>query len=624
MNSSSWISLILKNKATYALGLINILVFVSYGFSGIDTILLLDLGANFSPYTLTSEPHRLFTSMFLHGHFFHLAANMYSLYALGQQAEERFGTFHFLAIYFITGLLASMASLHFNLFGISVGASGAIFGVYGYLLVDVLLHNRQDRIQVILNFVVYLVLMMVLGSHLQFDNAGHLGGVASGMVLGWIHHYSRSVGTYAGALVLIAFSYVALPRHQAEYFRAFQLFIHADSTLTGHFNAQISDEALLEALLKVKSLPDSAISAFRTISYIPPDLQQDTLHIMSCLQIRSNQLGYFVKGLSRESFIYLDSIVQEGQRLAQLPPLAYPLGMRRPAPKPDSTLQPAKDLRFVQQFYDENWFESSAYHYAYYRLGQKDSLGDWHGNVQDFYADSTIQMKGTYTRGLKQGIFLYYSQDSAYEAAGRYFGDNKVGKWEYYHPNGQLASEIRHEEGFARIINVWDSLGNVLVANGTGEEVHRHPNGVVSLRRSIRDGLNDGFTVSYYENGTLRYREYFEDGFLIKGVSYSENGQNTYDGSTYLCYPDGGFEAFYQNYLESANQMKSDTVDASVVLRFDVHPSGQIHDIRFLKRYRPEYDEYARQLLLDGPNWNPAKAHGLMEINSSAEVTITF
>ncbi|MEL7147398.1 MAG: hypothetical protein AAFO69_13575, partial [Bacteroidota bacterium] len=97
----------------------------------------------------------------------------------------------------------------------------------------------------------------------------------------------------------------------------------------------------------------------------------------------------------------------------------------------------------------------------------------------------------------------------------------------------------------------------------------------------------------------------------------------SYDASIFYAFPEGGFEAFNQ-YLISNNQLASDTVEASVLIRFDVHHSGRINDPRFVRRYQQQYDEYALKLLLEGPKWSPAVAHGAIPVSSVEQVRIDF
>ncbi len=151
-------------------------------------------GANFAPLTLGhGEIWRLFTSMFLHGSVMHLAINMYSLYSVGSMVEILCGRKKYLAIYLVCGLAGSVASVAFNTLrahpGISIGASGAIFAIYGFFLV--LMWLRKDLIhpearrQTLQSGAFFIAINLLLGFMSSgIDNAAHIGGLAGGIVAG--------------------------------------------------------------------------------------------------------------------------------------------------------------------------------------------------------------------------------------------------------------------------------------------------------------------------------------------------------------------------------------------------------------------------------------------------------
>src|SRR5271154_1606317 len=91
-------------------------------------------GANFGPYTLSGEWWRLLTCVFVHGGLLHIAFNMWCLWGLGALCESLYGRWTFGALYLICGLGASLASVIWNVQVLSVGASGAIFGLAGALI----------------------------------------------------------------------------------------------------------------------------------------------------------------------------------------------------------------------------------------------------------------------------------------------------------------------------------------------------------------------------------------------------------------------------------------------------------------------------------------------------------
>ncbi len=146
-------------------------------------------GANFGPYTLTGEWWRLLTYMFLHGGLMHIAFNMWCLWDLGALCESLYGRWTFAAIYLITGIAGGLASVAWNPGVPSVGASGAIFGLAGALLASFYLGEFsvpkvaiQGTLRSLLFFVGFNVLFGAIVSGI--DNACHVGGLLSGLILG--------------------------------------------------------------------------------------------------------------------------------------------------------------------------------------------------------------------------------------------------------------------------------------------------------------------------------------------------------------------------------------------------------------------------------------------------------
>ncbi len=148
------------------------------------------LGANSGLYTTQGEWWRLLTGTFLHIGLPHLAFNMWALWNAGRLTERLFGSGPYLVIYLLTGVLASLASTVWNPHLMSVGASGAVFGVLGALLAFVLRGNGLPRAIVRahrLSTFLFVAFNLVLGAlNPSVDNAAHVGGLLSGLVLGWV------------------------------------------------------------------------------------------------------------------------------------------------------------------------------------------------------------------------------------------------------------------------------------------------------------------------------------------------------------------------------------------------------------------------------------------------------
>src|SRR5579864_5306706 len=145
-------------------------------------------GANFGPYTLSGEWWRLLTYMFLHGGAMHIFFNMWCLWDLGRLCESLYGRWTFAGIYLITGVSGGLASIAWNPRVLSVGASGAIFGLAGALIASFYLGEFSlPRVAIsgtLRSLVIFALFNLGFGLFGPIDNACHIGGLVSGLVLG--------------------------------------------------------------------------------------------------------------------------------------------------------------------------------------------------------------------------------------------------------------------------------------------------------------------------------------------------------------------------------------------------------------------------------------------------------
>lgn len=197
--------------ATYVLLGINCAVFLAMTFSGINPINpdpepLMHWGANNAGNVLINDQWwRIVTAMFVHVGILHLATNMWCLWNLGLLAEPLMGSFGVIAVYVLTGaagnLLSTLTSWfkfhEMGIFPAGAGASGAVFGIAGALIVLLksqrlpvpLEEVRKLRRSVIYFAVINLVIgggisigTDVIGRGIHIDNYAHLGGVGCGLL----------------------------------------------------------------------------------------------------------------------------------------------------------------------------------------------------------------------------------------------------------------------------------------------------------------------------------------------------------------------------------------------------------------------------------------------------------
>ncbi len=158
----------------------------SLNFSGQVAV---HFGANLGPYTISGEWWRLVTYMFLHGGLLHIFFNMWCLWDLGSLCESLYGRWTYAAIYFITGIAGGMASVAWEPRVLSVGASGAIFGLAGALIASFYLGEFSlPKVAIggtLRSLIVFAVFNLFLGGLFPgTDNACHIGGLVSGLALG--------------------------------------------------------------------------------------------------------------------------------------------------------------------------------------------------------------------------------------------------------------------------------------------------------------------------------------------------------------------------------------------------------------------------------------------------------
>lgn len=157
--------------------------------NGIDVISHLD--NSWMAVKLNGEYYRVFTSMFLHADIDHLLNNMFILFIIGKKYEEIEGKIRFILVYFLGGILASIASLSYNMFMgneiVSLGASGAIFALIGASVATVV--KCRDKLRTVSKRQMILFALFSLYAGFRStstDNIAHLGGFVAGFLIGLV------------------------------------------------------------------------------------------------------------------------------------------------------------------------------------------------------------------------------------------------------------------------------------------------------------------------------------------------------------------------------------------------------------------------------------------------------
>ncbi len=227
----------------------NIVLFILMSLSGTniftpDSASLITWGANLKMLTLDGEWWRLLTSCFLHIGIIHLLMNMYALLYIGMLLEPLIGRKRFLSAYLLTGICSSLLSLWWHDQTISAGASGAIFGMYGMFLalLTTNLIEKEARNEMAKSIVIFVGFNLLYGMKAGIDNAGHIGGLISGIAIGFAYLVSirqpnnkhlkhRIIAIVTACVLLITTAvYLNLPNDMAEYSKAMRRFTNNEKT----------------------------------------------------------------------------------------------------------------------------------------------------------------------------------------------------------------------------------------------------------------------------------------------------------------------------------------------------------------------------------------------------------
>lgn len=198
---------------TYLLIAVNVIIYFASVLVGSYNEILSKFAIS-APLIRGGQYYRLLTGCFLHGNIFHLAFNCYALYVIGTQMESYLGKVKYLIIYLFSGISGALFSMIFGSSNaLSIGASGAIFGLMGSM-VYFGFHYRVFLGNVIKSQIIPLIVLNLAIGFLSngIDNAAHVGGLVGGMLstmalgIKYKSTTSEKVNGIIVSLIFLAFS----------------------------------------------------------------------------------------------------------------------------------------------------------------------------------------------------------------------------------------------------------------------------------------------------------------------------------------------------------------------------------------------------------------------------------
>ncbi len=585
---------------------------------------LIDTGANFSGLTLDKGWWRLFTSIFLHGNLLHLLVNSYSLFVIGRLIEPVLGHFRFLGYYLLFGVAGSIVSLTGYEYTVSVGASGAIFGLFGFYLIHLLSSSKQPLIQnaAFRSVLFSLVINFIVGFALPYiDNAAHLGGAIAGLICSFIIALSgrtRDVShpvikNYLFTGLITTFSvfyfilYQSFSRDRVAYYHFFVDLVSTETEALRLENGSFTQPFYKANLNAAYILWSDIHKQLRALQQSKnTSAAEDRLILNRYIELRKEGINFYKKMIDYGSFIFLDSVEQIRSEIEQLPKIKYTLNFY-PVPKDKDSLE-NKELMF-----DKDWnITNNTKEKMYTRKFKSDKLGRTQGWAFDYYPDGTLQMKADFHNNVQNGIAFYYYPNGVCKSLGLMLDGDRMGKWQYFYKTRTLRSEILYDSGNRpKMIAAFDSTGTQLVFDGNGTVRDYNEDENIIEEGTYKNYYKDGIWYGYYRDGSPFYKEIYKDGEFIRGESVSpDNVRYHYKSTVEYPEPVTGWEK-YKFYIDSSLVNSSPASSKGIVsIRLFIDSTGNIKSMNPILIIGSHCEDTLMNIIKQGPSFNPGKRRG--------------
>jgi rhomboid protease GluP len=339
------LSIFIPIKGYYVTPILILLNIIVYGlmllsggdFMNPDGDSLTRWGANFRPLTLDGEYWRLITACFVHIGLVHLLLNLYALVFVGLLLEPILGRARFLLAYLVTGVCGSVASVWWHEYIISAGASGAIFGLYGVFLTLLLSKSinhsiRKTMFSSILIFISYNLLNgFKLGSGV--DNAAHLGGLVSGILVGFalipsLKHPQKtqlkenSIAAIMMVSIIICYTIIEIiPADLSIYYLKMNEFAQLETMAIQHVNTDSQTDNLgLNQLMYTNAIWQNCLELMESFDYLtlPEAIEKNNVYFRSYCKTQIEYNQFLIKAFEENTSVHDNIISSYNQKIKAL------------------------------------------------------------------------------------------------------------------------------------------------------------------------------------------------------------------------------------------------------------------------------------------------------------------
>lgn len=278
----------------------------------------------------------------------------------------------------------------------------------------------------------------------------------------------------------------------------------------------------------------------------------------------------------------------------------------------------------VTKYYDLSGNEVEQYQ-AYYFAEGHIPTGKTHfvGKVTEkFISNKRTKAKKNFDASGKQTeVGVEYYENGQLREKYQLKNGHVFGGYVLWYPNGVKALEREYTAYSTSTeinyitYNFWDSLGNQLVIDGTGELVEYYDNFNISANGKVYKGKRSGTWKGYYANGNLFYIEKYKGGELINGKSTKlDSTKYSYTQINILPSPKIGFVKYYENLSKEMKYPKSAKkigLQGTVLIAYTLDQKGKVSDHYIIKSLNEACDQEALRIFGEtSVEWNPGTSRG--------------